>query len=515
MGRSVGRTTTLLAAVLAAVVTAGCKDAAEPLRATNLEVSGGGVSIAAGTAVDPAPTFVITDQNGRPMGNVPVTVAVTQGGGSIANRPTHSQGGATSIGSWVLGPAVGPNEVMVTVDGLAPARITVNGIAGPPAEILPLGSPGSGLAGTVLSPAARLRVQDAFGNGIAGIEVNLSVIGGGGSLGASKVTTDEQGTVTVPDWRLGNFARPQVVRAGVGAIFGNVTASVQTNFNIDVRFWGDPVSPERREHFTRAAQRITAVIVGALPAVDVPGADLTPCGISGVPPLTEIVQNIVIYASIRPIDGVGNIVGSAGPCYVRVGGLPLIGVMTFDSADIFSMEQQGTFGDVILHEMLHVLGFGVEHFWSPLLQNPGTPAVSYHGAQARQGCVNSGGAGVCATSVPVEDQGGAGTAGSHWRKSVFESELMTGFVSSGGMPFSRITIGGLADLGYVVNLHAHDAYSLPGASLRTFGKPVLTTGWETVETPVAAISPTGEIRPIASPHTPRDPGAPLLDRSTP
>ena len=68
-----------------------------------------------------------------------------------------------------------------------------------------------------------------------------------------------------------------------------------------------------------------------------------------------------------------------------------------------------------------------------------------------------------ATSVPVENTGGSGTADAHWRESVFGNELMTGWLNSGiTNPLSRITVASMADLGYQVNMNAADSYTPPG-----------------------------------------------------
>ncbi len=69
-----------------------------------------------------------------------------------------------------------------------------------------------------------------------------------------------------------------------------------------------------------------------------------------------------ISASGQNIDGVGGILGQAGPTlgiflpsYVYA----TDGVMEFDSADLLSMETAGNLFDVIVHEMAHVIGFGI------------------------------------------------------------------------------------------------------------------------------------------------------------
>ena len=64
-------------------------------------------------------------------------------------------------------------------------------------------------------------------------------------------------------------------------------------------------------------------------------------------------------------------------------------------------------------------------------------------------------------SVPVANTGGPGTADGHWRESVFDNELMTGYLDSGDNPLSAITVGSLGDIGYGVDLDASDPYGTP------------------------------------------------------
>jgi Leishmanolysin len=95
---------------------------------------------------------------------------------------------------------------------------------------------------------------------------------------------------------------------------------------------------------------------------------------------------------------------------------------------------------------------------------PGYPYV-HTGANAAH--VSYDGAGM---NARVEDGGGGGTRGSHWDESVYDDELMTGYVEAEGEHnhLSRITLGALEDLGYVVNGTAATAleYRLPTARRR-------------------------------------------------
>jgi hypothetical protein len=161
------------------------------------------------------------------------------------------------------------------------------------------------------------------------------------------------------------------------------------------------------------------------------------------------------------IDGIGGILGQASPDANRPGSLlPYHGFMEFDRADLQEMEANGQLYEVVLHEIGHVLGFGV--LWSALglLEGAGTAGPRFTGPQAvaeYQALV-----GASVSSVPVENRGGAGTRDAHWQEAVLGSELMTGYVSPAGVanPISRLTIASLADLGYTVHLAAADSFSL-------------------------------------------------------
>jgi hypothetical protein len=221
-------------------------------------------------------------------------------------------------------------------------------------------------------------------------------------------------------------------------------------FRIEVRFAGG-LTETQKDAFKAAADRWTKVIVGSLPAVEVDG---------------EVIDHMVIMAQGQDIDGEGGILGQAGPTALRprsagaAAFIPLKGTMAFDTADLANMETKGTLRDVITHEMGHVLGFGTIWQQKKLLKGPrsNNPQFTGHGAEVEFGKLK--GTNV-ATLVPLENTGGQGTFGSHWRETIFRNELMTGFVASPGNPLSALTIASLADLGYTVDLSVAEPYTLP------------------------------------------------------
>lgn len=244
----------------------------------------------------------------------------------------------------------------------------------------------------------------------------------------------------------------EIYRAQRGAEISaevGVAPGVVTPFTIEVRFLGG-LTDQQKDAFKNAANRWSRVIVGDLPNIVIDG---------------EIIDDVVISAQGTSIDGSGGILGQAGPTHLRpatagqFGFIPAKGVMAFDTADLEEMEQRGTLGDVITHEMGHVIGIGTIWARKGLLQGAGSSNPRFTGARAREEFGRLRGTGP--TDVPVENTGGGGTADSHWREMNFRNELMSGFISEPGNPISRLTVGSLADCGYVVDLNAAEPYSLP------------------------------------------------------
>jgi len=227
-------------------------------------------------------------------------------------------------------------------------------------------------------------------------------------------------------------------------------ARTESPFTIEVRFLGG-LSQHQKDAFKRAADRWSRVIVGDLPSVIADG---------------EVIDDVLILAQGADIDGVGGILGQAGPTHLRprsaenTAFIPAKGIMTFDIADLANMEQNSTLEDVITHEMGHVLGIGT--IWSRKNLLTGTdrenPIFTGQRAMVEYGNLRGG---EIPTSVPVENTGGPGTRNSHWRESIFRNELMSGFIAGANNPISRVTVASLQDLGYIVDIDAAEPYSLP------------------------------------------------------
>ena len=235
-------------------------------------------------------------------------------------------------------------------------------------------------------------------------------------------------------------------------------------FPIEIRFTAGAGNATISQAFTCAAARIRAAIIGELTPVTYTAFNASGC-IAGLT-LDETVPGLVIFATIEPIDGPGRVLGSAGPCYIRSGNnLPVVGRMRFDVADLENLITNGSLRDVIMHEMLHVIGIGTIWSTQNLLTGVGS-TPRFIGSLATDACLTQhAGDGICTSGVPVEDcvgiaGCGAGTINSHWKEPTFRNELMTGYLNAGINPFSIMTIQSLADLGYTVDATQGDEYSL-------------------------------------------------------
>ena len=129
-----------------------------------------------------------------------------------------------------------------------------------------------------------------------------------------------------------------------------------------------------------------------------------------------ISTTLLIDIRLEYIDGPGAVLAVAGPCRVRVeSGLPYLGDMLLDTADLLSMEQAGVLRDTVLHEIAHVLGFGLGSLWQELLQEPSVGGsgsrvperdTHFRGEQAIAAFDAVGGSAYAGAKVPVENDTG-------------------------------------------------------------------------------------------------------------
>ena len=480
---------------------AACGD--EPTSATApfaIEASlSGEPDVVVGTIVTPAPAFVVRNAKGDALVNVPVTITITKGDGTLTNAPLRTTAGLTPVGEWTLDTIARVNEITVAVGSAPPAKISIVGLAGPAASVSADAGSLDGLAGDFLGSLFTLRVRDRYGNPVRGAGIDLAVAKGGGEVSPPSLTTDNNGSASGIKWRLGRFGGSQQLVATVGALRAEIAATIRSSFDPVVRFPGQSVPAPITAALAVAVDRLHASIVGDIGDVPVLNFDMSRCGIQGTT-VTETIDDLVIFAMVTPIDGVGKVLASAGPCVLRTQSrFPVIGIMRFDSEDVEALSSNGRLTSVVLHEMLHVIGIGTLWRTRDMVLGATTSDPRFTGVLAAGQCISAGGSGNCSDGrVPVENLGGSGTADVHWRESVFDREVMTGFVEGHpDMPFSSISIASLEDLGYVVNLLTADPFQIPlSGSVSPRLSPQLLAPWEILSQPAFEITSAGWLRPI-------------------
>ena len=451
-----------------------------------------------GSLLPASPSVVVTDGQ-FPVPGAHVLFTVASGGGSVfgANQTTDSDGIA-AVGGWRLGGTTA-NTLTATVLTGSIAPVTFTAVAEPlviTAVTKTDGDNQTGFAGNFSDRKPTVAVLNQFGQPTEGVPVTFSVSGGTIYTGATATTLN--GQAQLPWWRYG-AAGPQSITATAGAAPPvTFTATAQTvpisNYRINVSYpvvSGVPQpSAAVKQVFTDAVTRWQTLIVGGLVPVVFTGSDVAGPfsintglpGVGTVPCIPQIanqtVKDVNIYVYIRPIDGASgtNILGLATPVYAREGSLlPYAGCMIFDDANIEQLLSSGGLGDVILHEMAHVFGFGTIWDDKNLLVGacPASSTPSFIGQSSQEAFVAALVPGGVYNNpiTPVEGEGSCsdGTRDGHWSESVMGNELMTGFLNATSNPLSAITSASLRDLGYVVNDVPSDPYTVPSvsAALRT------------------------------------------------
>jgi adhesin/invasin len=250
----------------------------------------------------------VVDVNGNGVAGVTVSWGVTGGGGSIPSTSVTDANGVAAA-ARVLSQTVGVHLAEGGVGGLqnSPIQFTATALPGNPAALVDVEGGGqTATVGTAVTTDPRVRLEDQFGNAIAGASVDFTVTAGGGSVVPDAVSTDASGESAVTSWTLGTVSGTnnntlQAVATGTGVAAVNFTAS------------GSPDAPASITGGTAYGEVETGQAVSGAPTVTVedqygnavPGVtvNFTGDGSIGADPTTNASGVAVTTWSVDAADG--------------------------------------------------------------------------------------------------------------------------------------------------------------------------------------------------------------------
>jgi hypothetical protein len=237
--------------------------------------------------------------------------------------------------------------------------------------------PNSAPTATITAPSSEARF-------LAGESVGFE--GGGsdsedGVLAASSLvwTSDKDGHIgtgasfSLTDLSLGVHRVELVATDSEGASdMATVTLVIdpppEPGYQIDVRFIGSiELTEAERDLFHQAARRWEEVIIGDVPDIVVQRRESFQCDRVEVPELDQLVDDLIVYVEIAPLDGPWN--GWGAPCVLRDSYLPVLASVVINVDSRSSLDY-----DLALHELGHAIGFGEVWDELGLLKDPAHPS---------------------------------------------------------------------------------------------------------------------------------------------
>src|ERR1041385_3088141 len=180
-------------------------------------VSGNNQSALVGLPL-PAPLVVkATDAAGRAVSGAQVDWTIVSGGGLLGSATTTTGSDGTTQVLYTLGSVAGPATIRAALHNAPTALVQFTETAlsaGSNTLALVSGDNQSALVGLPLPAPLVVKATDAAGNPVSGVQVDWTILTGGGLLSSATTTTAPDGTAQVL-YTLGSVAGPATIRAAL------------------------------------------------------------------------------------------------------------------------------------------------------------------------------------------------------------------------------------------------------------------------------------------------------------
>jgi adhesin/invasin len=188
--------------------------------ATTMALSAGdGQTGVVNTALATVYSVLVTNAAGAAVQNVQVHWATGPGGGSMNPSTSLTDVNGIATSTRTLGTVARADTATASVGALtgSPVRFRATALPGAAAQLVKQSrDPQTGTVATVVT-APVLKVTDQFGNAVSGVIVDFAVLGGG-TLGATRSTSDTAGLATAGTWTLGSAVGTNTVTVTSGAL---------------------------------------------------------------------------------------------------------------------------------------------------------------------------------------------------------------------------------------------------------------------------------------------------------
>ena len=208
------------------------------------------------------------------------------------------------------------------------------------------------------------------------------------------------------------------------------TSGIEGGFNIDLDFTGDGWTPELIQEAQSMADLLSTLIISDMPDEKYKG---------------NIIDDLSLELEIGSLDGTGGYLGNAGVMKWRQGSdIPLIGKVYLDGADSERLLDQGRFDDLVLHEMIHTIGFVSTNESLQSLVDDNNFYIGQNGQNAYQMGVDNG---VYQAEYDLLTNWDSGFHWDHEAQSLPANEIMSPYIY-GTNQLSTVTLAVIEDLGY-------------------------------------------------------------------